>query len=476
MIFGIRARLAAAFALLAGALLVCALLLSQWSFERGLLSYVATQEAERLQYIADSLAREFDAESIWREMTDEHFERLVDARSAGMPPRSGRGRPPPPHARPGSPGRRPPGPGTQPPKRPTALLDTSGTLRFGDELDALDALIRIDLIIGGETVGSLASPPPARVLSVSGAAFAAQQRQALSMIGIVGLGTAIVLAIIAAGWVTRPLRQTIKAVDQLSSGDYDISLPPARHDELGDLMRNVNTLSQTLDANRHHRQQWFANASHELRTPIAVLRGEIEAIRDGVRVTDADALQSLLDETNRLSRLVDDLYELARSDIGALRYEFASEDIGDILECVTSMRRTDAEQAGLHLTLKIDDSLPPIKADAARLQQALQNLINNALAYTDAPGRIEITAQMRDGNCRIIVEDSAPGLAIEHLRNLFEPLWRADSSRNRKAGGAGLGLAIVRNIAQAHGGDVQACASNLGGLRIELHLPLSGAL
>jgi len=203
-----------------------------------------------------------------------------------------------------------------------------------------------------------------------------------------------------------------------------------------------------------------------------VLRGEVQALQDGIRVPDERSFASLDAECGRLSALIDDLYQLALADAGALEYRFERLDLAELVGEVAEAQRPLCENDGLQLTLSIP-AAPPVSGDAHRLSQLVDNLLANARRYTDAPGTVSVSLATQPGAVVLVVEDSAPGVAGEHLPRLFERLYRVESSRRRAAGGAGLGLAICKAIAEAHGGRIAAGHSPLGGLRVEVRLPFA---
>jgi two-component system sensor histidine kinase BaeS len=211
--------------------------------------------------------------------------------------------------------------------------------------------------------------------------------------------------------------------------------------------------------------------SHELRTPLSVLRGELEAIEDGVRTLDQSSMKSLQGEVGMLSKLVDDLYELSLADVGALTYRKSECDLNELLDSCAAMfqERCNAR----HLRLELELPTPPLRveADPKRLQQLFGNLLENAVRYTDEGGVLRIRAASDGDDVRIDFLDSGPGVDADQLPRLFERFYRGETSRNRASGGAGLGLAICHSIALAHGGSLSADHSPLGGLWLTLRLP-----
>ena len=243
-----------------------------------------------------------------------------------------------------------------------------------------------------------------------------------------------------------------------------------RDDELGELIRSMNRLAHSLAESSTARERWLADISHELRTPVAVLQGELEALVDGVRAADPARLASLHQEVLHLRRLLDDLHDLAMADAGALRYRFARLDLKALLEdALQAMSGRLADHAH-ELSLQADAGPMMIEGDATRLRQLIDNLLDNSIKYTDRGGRIEVSLAKTAQGLQLTLADSAPGVAGQHHEQLFERLFRVESSRNRELGGAGLGLALCRRIAEAHGGSISATGSALGGLLITVNL------
>ncbi|HEY6894862.1 MAG TPA: ATP-binding protein, partial [Rhodanobacteraceae bacterium] len=284
---------------------------------------------------------------------------------------------------------------------------------------------------------------------------------------------ALALAFALARWLLEPVHALAAGTRALAAGDYARRIEIARSDELGRLAGDFNDLAATLEQHRDARRRWGADIAHELRTPLSVLRGEIEALQDGVRAPTPAALDSLGAECERLGGLIEDLYQLSLADAGALEYRFGRIDLGEIVRDALDLQNRASADAGLTLESEIEAT--PIRGDARRLAQLVANLLANARRYTDAPGCIRVQARATAGGARLIVEDTAPGVPAEALPRLFDRLYRVEGSRSRAAGGAGLGLAICRAIADAHGGRIEASPSPLGGLRIVVDLPRSEA-
>jgi two-component system, OmpR family, sensor histidine kinase BaeS len=229
-------------------------------------------------------------------------------------------------------------------------------------------------------------------------------------------------------------------------------------------------MAQSLASMENSRRKWLADVAHELRTPLTTLRGEIEAMQDGVRKLDDAALASLHEDVSRLTRLTDDLHQLAIADLGALDVRREPNDLGALVERAVHRWRPRFDAAGV--ALSIDAAGPHrVTVDADRIAQVLDNLFANSLRYTDRPGALEVAIRAGAGVSRITFADSPPGLTGEELRHLFTPLYRTDASRHRSRGGSGLGLALSRAIIAAHSGTIHADHSPLGGLEILIELP-----
>jgi len=287
----------------------------------------------------------------------------------------------------------------------------------------------------------------------------------------------MLLAVAGAVWAgrrwLRPVRDVQHAARRVAQGAFDVRLAPHGNDELADLSRDINAMAASLQQLEASRRRWMAELSHEMRTPLAVLRGEVEALVDGVRPRTAQAMLSLQEEVARVTRLVEDFHQLAMSDLRALPCSFAPVKPADLLQDALARVQARAQAAGLQLALDAAGAPPMAQWDSQRVGQLLSNLLENSLRYTDAPGRIAL--QLRPGSAGqavLSIDDSAPGVPTADHARLFEPLFRADASRSRRLGGSGLGLAICRAIARSHGGHIEAGTSPLGGLRVVVTLRL----
>jgi two-component system sensor histidine kinase BaeS len=265
------------------------------------------------------------------------------------------------------------------------------------------------------------------------------------------------------------------ATHDIASGKYATRIPITSSDELGQLASDFNAMALTLAKNEKERQQWVADISHELRTPVAVLRGEIVALIDGIRHVTPDTIHSLHVETLRLNRLIEDLYQLALSDLGTLTYRKEDIDLIEVLRGSAESYRAELGRKGITLTADLPNKTGVIVfADRERLDQLFANLFENSLRYTDTGGDLAICLACHNRQVAIDFEDSAPGVPEEELDRLFDRLYRVEASRSRSSGGAGLGMAICKNIVEAHAGTISAHPSPLGGVLIRVTIPVAG--
>jgi two-component system sensor histidine kinase BaeS len=332
------------------------------------------------------------------------------------------------------------------------------------------------VLIGNEVVAIVRMVKLKPVPNVVEVQFLNTQYQSIAAVACVLLLIALVGAFWISGHWVRPLVAVQAATEKIAQGDFDTCMEVTRSDEIGDAMRNINQMAAGLKKLEGARRQWIADMSHELRTPLTVLRGEIDALIDGVIAQTPQAMLSLREEVLKLNALVDDLHLLAMADLKALPCYFEEVDAALLLEGVVQRFFLRATQVGLTLTFIANPEAPlMVRWDAKRIEQLVGNLLDNSLRYTDAPGQVVVTLRCDDETKVVIeVEDTAPGVAADDLPRIFEPLYRADASRGRSTGGSGLGLAICEQIAKAHHGAMRAEPSALGGVLFQLELPRDG--
>lgn len=467
MRFGITQKLFLVFLATNAALVTVMVILFQWSVDRGFLNYVHETEVEGLDALGGALADAYAEHGSWEflERNPRAWRRLLMTSH----PMARRWRPP-------SGGRE------HPPDRPMpppflafagriSVFDADKNLLMGNPRGEANGGLR-PILLNDETVGWVGIAPLRALTDEVDLRFVTEQSRALYVIAGLCIAIAALLSVLLAPQLLKPVKELAISTRSLAAGELDTRIEPTSSDELGRLASDFNSLAYTLEQNEQARRQWVADISHELRTPITILRAELEAVEDGVREPNEETLESLRAEVMRLDKLIVDLYELALSDVGALSYRKTDVDLQDVLGDAIQMFSERGGKDRIAIEYEQSEHLVTVFADPERLRQLFRNLLENSLRYTDSGGRMLISSDVLEGKARLIFEDSAPGVAEDQLPRLFDRLYRVEASRSRNTGGAGLGLAICKNIVEAHGGAIGASASPLGGLRIEIELPI----
>ena len=464
--------------LLGNVLLVASLYaLSVWSFRHGFMEYLNRAEQQRLQPLVQALVSEHE-DNGWQRLQHEHWRwrELMEAYVLGGrpneelpdekgPPDSKEKRPQPEKAR------KPPAPLTFDPR--ITLLDEKEHIVVG-RMPSRQEVNLLAIKDQGKVIGYLGLRRHRGFSGQIESLFVVQQQKNLAWIMVGLLLMAIFVAFPLSSHLVKPVKQLLQATKKLIAGRFDARIETDRDDELGDLANDFNFLAKTLEENQAIRRQWIADIAHELRTPLAVLRGEIEALQDGIRSLDAVALTSLAEEARQLSALVDDLHELSLADLGGLAYRKEPVDLADIIESALETFGVAFAEANIEIQQDIA-ARPVLEGDYQRLVQLFNNLAQNTLRYTDAGGRLSVSLHIQAGMAQVIWSDSAPGVPDVALPHLFDRFYRVENrSRNRKTGGSGLGLAISQSIISAHNGKITAQHSPLGGLQLTILLPVKG--
>jgi two-component system, OmpR family, sensor histidine kinase BaeS len=330
------------------------------------------------------------------------------------------------------------------------------------------------IVVDGKVAGYLVvakSQNPDDELAI---AFLVEQQKSLLIIAAIGVLLSVLAAGLLAAHFRKPVKQLVDGARRLGRGQFDTRLSIRRSDELGELADTFNHVAARLEDTERWRQQWVADTSHELRTPLSVLRAQMEALQDGIRVATPDTIALMLRQVLSLTKLVDDLHELARADLGQRQYDKTATDAWRLVQDVLAGFAEKFRVAGLAVSIGAMPSRTMVHGDAERLRQVVGNLLENSVRYTDAGGCIVVGGTVAGSELHIAIDDSAPAVPEPLLDRLGERFFRVESSRNRQLGGAGLGLALSRNIVDAHGGRLAFTASPLGGLRATVVLPLEG--
>lgn len=467
-------------AMLAAILMVVVymVLVMQWSVDRGFLNYVSTVEQEQLKKIATDLEALYARKKNWQELTADPQELLlIMARS--LPESRQKERFLDRLSQKDHDFSLPSGP--LPAEVPSHffprvfLLDKDRHHLLGYE-SAAERTDTIPVMYQNREVGYLGVHQARNLSDTHQLVFVKQQKVAMLLVALAGFLIAAGLSLPIAYRMTRPIRLLAAGTRDLASGKYATRVKVTSGGELGQLSRDFNGLAEILEKNQRARSQWVADISHELRTPLAILRGKIEALQDGVHQPSEETFRALHREAIHLGLLVDDLYQLSLSDLGAMSYQ--KTEVQPCWALQQAILLLEPEFATKRLTLKTAVEIAEdasLFADNERLKQLFTNLLTNSLRYTDPGGGVHITvSQQEEALICFAIEDSAPGVSEEHLAKLFDRLYRVDSSRSRDLGGAGLGLSICYNIVKGHSGTIAAEKSSLGGLLIRVCLPLSG--
>ncbi|MBI2883082.1 MAG: HAMP domain-containing protein [Chloroflexi bacterium] len=315
--------------------------------------------------------------------------------------------------------------------------------------------------------------------------------------GAIAVIIALVLSVFLARQIAQPLRRLTLAAMRIADGDLSQRVTVSNRDEIGQLATAFNSMAETLSKNERLRRNLVADIAHELRTPLAVVQGNLEAMLDGVVEPNRESISSIHEETLVLARLVADLRELSLVEAGQLELRRAEMDVGDLVRKAVAKYQPDALEKSIGLQSHVPGVLPAASVDPQRITQAIANLISNALRHTPAGGTVVVRAgeqpsrptqnvgagfkpapaskpALSDSFVVVSVEDTGSGIPEEALPYVFERFYRVDKSRSRASGGSGIGLAIVKQLVEAHGGKVWA-ESELGkGSRFCFRLPATG--
>lgn len=363
------------------------------------------------------------------------------------------------------------------------LYDAGGNLVYDPQnlgaegsLEGEEFQSAIPLVVDGEAVGYLL-PPGGHVFGQNvEAELLGQLNQALLSAALIAGGLALILALLLAFYLLRPVRELRRAATRMSEGDLTQRVRVSGKDELATLGKAFNHMAASLEEGEQRRQSMTADIAHELRTPLAVQRANLEAMLDGVYPLTTKNLGPVLEQNQLLTRLVADLRTIALVDAGELNLNILHADLNRIVSSVVERFRPQADRQQISLGIELDAACPVMEADRDRIEQILINLLNNALHYTPEGGEIRISTSCNihiAGQFALVeIRDSGAGIPPDALPHIFERFYRVDRSRSREEGGTGLGLAIARKLAEAHGGTLIAANNPEGGALFRLSLPI----
>ncbi len=294
------------------------------------------------------------------------------------------------------------------------------------------------------------------------AGFQDAVNNALILAGIVAILTAMGVSWFVSQRIINPIRSLVALSQRIASGHYEQRLHLNTRDELGELVDSFNRMTQALANTEAMRVQLLGDVSHELKTPLASIKGYMEALQDGVLLATPDMFELIHREADRLQRLVDDLQQLSRTEAGQVSMDIQAHKSDEIVQPVIDRMRPQFNEKGVMLYVDVPQTLPEVRADSDRISQVLTNLVGNALQYTDSGGEVRITAIYDKGFVRFSVTDTGCGLAVTNLDMVFQRFYRVDKSRSRASGGSGIGLTLAKHLVEAQGGDISATSAGIG--------------
>ncbi len=360
----------------------------------------------------------------------------------------------------------PPGAGLQ-----LVLADADGWVIFdgldgrpGRRLSRDERAAAQDIESKGEVVGQLIATIPvrSRALGPLEHIFLARLRLWLIIGAVLAGGFGLLLGVLLSRSLTAPLQRLAAAARFVAARDFSRRLEPEGSAEVGEVALAFNEMTAALEQSERQRQDLVADVAHELRTPLSVLQGNLRAILDGMYPLDKAEISRLYDETRLLSRLVDDLRELALADAGQLRLNLRSTDLAQVIGPTLDALSLAAEAQGIVLGLEIPDDCPFVQADPDRLAQVVRNLLANGMRHTPAGGSVIVRVRPTGDTVEVAVVDTGVGITAEDLPHVFDRFWRTDPARTRVsradngrwAGGSGLGLSIAHSLVEAMGGRI----------------------
>ncbi len=271
--------------------------------------------------------------------------------------------------------------------------------------------------------------------------------------------------------VVTPLADVIAAASQVAAGDFAARVQVRGPGDLRTLSDSFNHMATALQVSDQQRRALLADVAHELRTPLTIIRGKLEGVLDGVYAADEASVAPVLEEVYVLERLVDDLQLLTLADAGQLHFDRRPVAVAGLAQRTVGLFEAEAADRNITLAIDMPADLPDVFADEQRVGQVLGNLVGNALRYSNPNGQVILSARLEGEQVELGVADTGPGLSEADLAHIFDRFWRAEKSRARASGGAGLGLAIARQLVEAQGGSIWASNRDGGGLRVTFTLP-----
>ncbi len=267
---------------------------------------------------------------------------------------------------------------------------------------------------------------------------------------------ALIFGIIISRHLSNPIAMLTLAAKRLAGRELGYRAAVTTSDEIGELASSFNNMAESLERNERLRRNLLADTAHELRTPLAILRGNLESMQEGVITASPETIISMHDEVLRITRLVNELQEISLAEAGELRLNRREVQVEELVEKVALLSSSDARQKNINFSVDMPAGIPTVDVDPDRMVQVLLNILGNALRYTKPGGMITLAAGPANGSVVFSIKDTGTGIEADELANVFERFYRSDQSRSRSGGGAGLGLAIAKSLVEAHGGRIWA--------------------
>jgi signal transduction histidine kinase len=326
----------------------------------------------------------------------------------------------------------------------------------------------------GVPVAAVYTNPLGRSINPQRDEFLTGINRALLLAAMVAGLAAVLLTLVLSRRILGPVEALTAAARRMESGDLSQRVEVESNDEIGELARAFNAMANGLARLEDLRRNMVTDVAHDLRTPLSNIRGYLEALQDGVVEPKREVIDSLHEEAMLLTRLVDDLQELALAEAGQLRLERQPVPPADMVNRALEAVRAQAAAKDIALQTDLPEGLPLAHVDPQRIGQVLGNLLSNALTHTPSGGSIVVAAQAMGSEIEISVRDSGEGIPAEHLPSIFERFYRVDKSRSRATGGTGLGLAIAKQLVEAHGGRIEVESEVGHGAEFTFTLPIAG--
>jgi signal transduction histidine kinase len=346
-----------------------------------------------------------------------------------------------------------------------------GPYRMGEIVAASERAQGETIVVGEQTVGYVLTPQRTGFRNPAEEQYLARTDQALGMATVIVIAIALALGIVLTRLMIRPLQELTLATQQIAGGNLQHQVRVRSRDEIGILAMQFNRMSADLARANQLRQQMTADIAHDLRTPLTVISGYLESLRDQVLKPTPARFATLYDETQILLHLVEDLHTLSLADAGELSLNRRPIILNDLLNHVAATYQHAAEQQAVALIVQTEANPREALLDAEQITRVLRNLLSNALRYTPEHGQITLTARTTAAASELIVTDSGSGIEPEHLANIFERFYRVDTSRHQETGGSGLGLAIVKSIVELHAGTIAVASTPGQGTTFTITLP-----